>query len=837
MKRTFLTTLILILSTWIIGQNGIESKFDGVKSNYIRFGSQPGDTGILKRVGDDLYYFRSERDSVAFGSGTGGGIEEAPNDDTTFYGRTGEAWEDISQENITRFQTVREKLPYWQSAIAIGLFYHYYDTVPSIAVLGDSYVSHYSRPLVAQGCNIYGFAGAYVALDGQNQDLEWQPEMNIYYNFDANWNENRTLYDSLIITNKWSSNTTTPAVIKMTAREFNKIRVHYRQYSGGGDFEVKLGYNGVATAIHTGTPTTQDAKWFSKWYGDVTMTNLKDTVYITVTFGTVYLYGIYIGWHNWVEGNQYIPNGIEVHNLMDGGNNVLDWVFNAGTVNESKAQLTELLDTLGVDLLMIITKDLTSEIKTGADTLVKLLKYCRPEMDIMIINPNDADDHEGIIQKNIWKQIADDNDCAFLDMCNLLPKVDMLHAAHLTTDGIHLNNAGDILTWGVLEPILFNNIYFKNRLITNSLTLTRKSILFPNAQSIYITTSNPPKITGISNYYLGSSIGGKETTANKNIGIGANGFGSLTTGSYIVGVGDAFLPSLTTGNHLVSIGSPAQAVTESTYSVFMGFSAGLANTTGSNNTVVGCYASTSNTTTGSNVAIGFAAARYNTGSENTSLGYEALRGTNGTSTGSYATALGRSALTANTTGAYNTAAGYAAGYKTTSGGYNTYVGNYAGFNNVTGTNQIGIGNYAGAYETASNSIYIDNLDRATIAAQKISSPFYAVTNATVTSQQVTLNGDVMINGALNFGADAGANDTYAVTIAGYAAYVTGSMIIFTANTTNTGACSVNVNTLGAINLKDQHDQDPEDNFIEAGSVVMAVYDGTNFQMIQPDANF
>lgn len=89
----------------------------------------------------------------------------------------------------------------------------------------------------------------------------------------------------------------------------------------------------------------------------------------------------------------------------------------------------------------------------------------------------------------------------------------------------------------------------------------------------------------------------------------------------------------------------------------------------------------------------------------------------------------------------------------------------------------------------------------------------------------------------NFAADAEASDTYVIMLASApAAYSTGMMIVFTANTANTGACTVNVNGLGAKSLKMLHDQDPGNSYIEAGSVVMAVYDGTNFQMIQPAAN-
>lgn len=52
-----------------------------------------------------------------------------------------------------------------------------------------------------------------------------------------------------------------------------------------------------------------------------------------------------------------------------------------------------------------------------------------------------------------------------------------------------------------------------------------------------------------------------------------------------------------------------------------------------------------------------------------------------------------------------------------------------------------------------------------------------------------------------FGADAGASDTYAVTLTpALASYVVGTHLRFSANTANTGAASVNFNALGALTL-------------------------------------
>ena len=88
---------------------------------------------------------------------------------------------------------------------------------------------------------------------------------------------------------------------------------------------------------------------------------------------------------------------------------------------------------------------------------------------------------------------------------------------------------------------------------------------------------------------------------------------------------------------------------------------------------------------------------------------------------------------------------------------------------------------------------------------------------------------------INYGEDAEANDTYVVSINGIKELTSGLFITFKANTDNTGACTINVNSLGAKALKVQGDgADPANGWITAGNVVVAVYDGTVFQIINPD---
>lgn len=89
----------------------------------------------------------------------------------------------------------------------------------------------------------------------------------------------------------------------------------------------------------------------------------------------------------------------------------------------------------------------------------------------------------------------------------------------------------------------------------------------------------------------------------------------------------------------------------------------------------------------------------------------------------------------------------------------------------------------------------------------------------------------------NYAVDTASDDDYLIALSPVpSAYTTGMVIIFKAVTANTGACTVNVNGLGAKSLKMLNDQDPANNYIEASSMVMACYDGTSFQLLSPDAN-
>jgi hypothetical protein len=93
------------------------------------------------------------------------------------------------------------------------------------------------------------------------------------------------------------------------------------------------------------------------------------------------------------------------------------------------------------------------------------------------------------------------------------------------------------------------------------------------------------------------------------------------------------------------------------------------------------------------------------------------------------------------------------------------------------------------------------------------------------------------NSSYVYAADSVGTDAYAITLSPVpSAYATGQVFHFKAGTANTGACTLNVNTLGAKTIKKLHDQDLADNDIEVGQIVTVVYDGTNFQMQSQVAN-
>lgn len=89
----------------------------------------------------------------------------------------------------------------------------------------------------------------------------------------------------------------------------------------------------------------------------------------------------------------------------------------------------------------------------------------------------------------------------------------------------------------------------------------------------------------------------------------------------------------------------------------------------------------------------------------------------------------------------------------------------------------------------------------------------------------------------NYAADAGANDTYVISLSpSPGSYTTGMIVIFRANTVNTGAASLNVNSLGAITIVKRVSTTLANADIASQQFCMVVYNGTNFVLMNPTVN-
>jgi len=117
-----------------------------------------------------------------------------------------------------------------------------------------------------------------------------------------------------------------------------------------------------------------------------------------------------------------------------------------------------------------------------------------------------------------------------------------------------------------------------------------------------------------------------------------------------------------------------------------------------------------------------------------------------------------------------------------------------------------------------------------IAASQIVQVIYDGTNFQMLSP---VFGAIGQNGGSVYAADVGGTDSYAITLSpSPTAYTTGMVVRFKANTLNTGAASLNCNSLGAITIKKfGSTNDLATGDILANQIVEVIYDGTNFQMI------
>lgn len=100
------------------------------------------------------------------------------------------------------------------------------------------------------------------------------------------------------------------------------------------------------------------------------------------------------------------------------------------------------------------------------------------------------------------------------------------------------------------------------------------------------------------------------------------------------------------------------------------------------------------------------------------------------------------------------------------------------------------------------------------------------------SQLLTNFNDSAI-GYVNYAADIGIANAYVLNLTSApSAYVAGMVVAFVpANSNGAGASTINVNSLGGVNITDAQAGTPTPGLIKAGMGIVAVYDGTQFRIL------
>ena len=247
---------------------------------------------------------------------------------------------------------------------------------------------------------------------------------------------------------------------------------------------------------------------------------------------------------------------------------------------------------------------------------------------------------------------------------------------------------------------------------------------------------------GSTNSFIGQNSGKETVAGNRNTAVGSNSLYSNTAGYLNTAVGYRSLYTTQSGQGDTALGANSLRL----------------NTTGFSNTAVGSSSLDQNTIGYTNTAIGAGSLYSNTeGIGNTAIGVDALR--------------------TNLTGDYNVAIGSSAAREVT-GNKNTIIGRRSLYNNSTGSSNVALGYYSGAYETGSNSFYVDNQDRTNIAGDKAGALLYGTFNSTPSLQTLHVNGRFLVRTTASDPQDATAGSRPAGTV-GEIAFYSGKMYICT----------------------------------------------------------
>jgi len=252
-----------------------------------------------------------------------------------------------------------------------------------------------------------------------------------------------------------------------------------------------------------------------------------------------------------------------------------------------------------------------------------------------------------------------------------------------------------------------------------------------SAATITLTGAGSTSVLGTNPYTITSSGGGggATLTAGANVTVtgvnpytitatGGGGTVSVPNGQFVIGNGSGI-----TGTSLITytnntITAPTESLIVSSLSVTSGYNKLYVNSNGVYSSGAGSFTS--------NSAFGFNAFISNTtGTDNSAFGNQSLLSS---SSGSNNTAIGNNALISNGTGNNNTA-----------------IGRGALYSNSNQSNNIGIGLSAGAYNSSfNNRIFINSIDRGSLAGDTTASPIYVYQHPTASLQKIQLNGNLSV---------------------------------------------------------------------------------------------
>ena len=289
-----------------------------------------------------------------------------------------------------------------------------------------------------------------------------------------------------------------------------------------------------------------------------------------------------------------------------------------------------------------------------------------------------------------------------------------------------------------------------------------------------IVQGTTTKQVSIANVTAGRAVSALSLTSTNDASISGltvgKGLGAIATNT---AVGVSALAANTTGRQSVAVGYEAGKATTTSSGVavtFVGYQAGLKNTTGYND-AFGWGALANVTTTNGNAAFGYGTLTLSTSNSNAGFGFAAL---NASTSGSDNAGFGNSALRALTTGSQNTAIGSSAAF--------------SGTNNLTtGSNNIIIGyNAAASSATVSNEVTIGNSSITTVRIPGVgftattngfgyaTGSGGAVTQATSRTTGVTLN---KTNGAITLVSAAGLATYQSFTVTNSTVATTDTIIV------------------------------------------------------------